>query len=136
MKKLNRIALVALMSLSGMAFADDTVVTTTPAATPSVTTVVTTPATPVTTPTVTDVSAAVVETDGACKAVVTACKDAGYVKEGDEGKRFWMDCMKPIVMMGSPVTGVTVSDDDVKACRADKIAKMQSDLDQLMKMPH
>lgn len=61
-----------------------------------------------------------------CKAVAKACLDAGYFKK-DSGKKFWMDCMKP-VLLGKTVTGVKIDADTVKSCRTDKINDLTQEL--------
>lgn len=63
----------------------------------------------------------------ACMSVVDSCKKAGYVKEDKGDKRFWQDCMKPVVM-GKTVKGVDVSMDTVKQCRKDKIVELKKKL--------
>ena len=68
--------------------------------------------------------------DKACVTVVKACLDAGYTRDGAEGKQFWKDCMKP-VMLGKTVSGVTVDAKDVKACRTAKIDQLKHELDEL-----
>jgi len=64
-----------------------------------------------------------------CMTVAHACKNAGY-DQGSEHKKFWFDCMKPLIM-GHTVKGVNASVDDIKNCRADKIAGMQKELKEL-----
>ncbi|HSW69688.1 MAG TPA: hypothetical protein VLI69_06020 [Gammaproteobacteria bacterium] len=71
----------------------------------------------------------------ACKSVVEACKKAGYVKEEKGDKRFWQDCMKPIVM-GQTVKGVDVSMDTVKQCRKDKIVELKKKLQEFESVPN
>lgn len=63
----------------------------------------------------------------ACGAIVDACKKAGYERGKDADKKFWQDCMKPIVL-GKSVKDVTVDSDTVKQCRTDKIADMKKQL--------
>lgn len=58
-----------------------------------------------------------------CKKIKEACETAGF-KKGDhkkDNKGLYIDCMKPL-MAGQTVAGVTVSTDDVSACK-DKQAK-------------
>lgn len=68
--------------------------------------------------------------DKPCASIVQVCIDAGYTADGTGDKRFWNDCMKPLVM-GKQVTGVSVNATDVKACRTAKIKKMQNELKEL-----
>lgn len=63
----------------------------------------------------------------ACKMVVESCKKAGYERSENGDKRFWQDCMKP-VLMGKTVKGVDVSADTVKQCRSDKITELKQKL--------
>ncbi len=67
-----------------------------------------------------------------CAAIAKACLDAGYTRGDDATKKFWQECMKPIVM-GKQVTGVTVDAATVKQCRTDKIAQMKKELNELQK---
>lgn len=62
-----------------------------------------------------------------CKNIVKMCKDAGYARNNAPGKRFWRDCMKPI-LLGQSVAGVTVDPKDVADCRNFKISKMRDEL--------
>src|SRR5438046_1411093 len=66
----------------------------------------------------------------ACTAIVDACKKAGYERKETGDKRFWQDCMKP-VMMGKTVKDVTMDSDTVKQCRSDKIAELKNKLKEL-----
>jgi hypothetical protein len=66
-----------------------------------------------------------------CATIAKACLDAGYLRDSQD-KKFWQDCMKPIVL-GQTVANVTVDADTVKMCRADKIAKMKKELAELQK---
>lgn len=68
--------------------------------------------------------------DKACTPIVKACLDAGYVRDGADGKQFWKDCMKPTVL-GKSVTDVKVDAKDVKACRTDKIKQLKVELDEM-----
>jgi hypothetical protein len=52
-----------------------------------------------------------------CKSIFEACKSAGFVKHGPAGRGMLENCIKPI-LMGQSVPGVTVSPDDVSACKA------------------
>lgn len=63
----------------------------------------------------------------ACNTIVEACKKAGYEKDKDAEKKFWQDCMKPIVL-GKSVKDVTIDSDTVKQCRTDKIAELKKQI--------
>lgn len=63
----------------------------------------------------------------ACGMIVDACKKAGYTKGDNGDKRFWVDCMKPIIM-GKSVKDVTIDSATIKQCRTDKIADMKKQL--------
>lgn len=65
----------------------------------------------------------------ACGAVAKACVNAGFAKK-EHGKKFWSDCMKPIIL-GQSVKGVNIDPATVKTCRTDKIAELQKELSQL-----
>jgi len=55
-----------------------------------------------------------------CKTLRAACGAAGYVKGGfKQGKGLFRNCMKPL-LSGSSVPGVSVSAEDVQACKARK----------------
>ena len=62
-----------------------------------------------------------------CGMVAHSCIKAGYGKTKTKGQYFWQDCMKP-VLLGKAVKGVTIDTDVVKACRDDKISKLQDEL--------
>jgi hypothetical protein len=58
-----------------------------------------------------------------CHAIEAACKAAGFLKGGAaQGKGLWKDCIQPI-LAGTAVSGVSVSAEDVQACKAKKIEK-------------
>lgn len=65
-----------------------------------------------------------------CVAVAKACKRAGYARQEGSGKRFWMDCMKPL-LLGQTVKGVNLDADTAKSCRSNKIDRMKKELDEL-----
>lgn len=67
-----------------------------------------------------------------CEIIAKACLKAGYFKKS-EGKAFWKDCMKP-VLLGKTVSGVKIDAGDVSTCRQSKISKMQSELEQLQQV--
>lgn len=58
-----------------------------------------------------------------CAAIAHACKSAGF----DKNKKFWVDCMKPIIL-GKTVKGVTIDSATVQTCRTDKIEAMKKEL--------
>jgi len=68
--------------------------------------------------------------DPACATIVKSCLDAGYTRDGAEGKQFWMDCMRPL-LLGKSVSGVAVAAKDVKACRTAKIAELKRELSEM-----
>lgn len=68
--------------------------------------------------------------DKPCAPIVKACLDAGYARDGAEGKQFWKDCMKPVVL-GKSVADVKVDAKDVKACRADKVKQLKAELNEM-----
>jgi hypothetical protein len=70
--------------------------------------------------------------DNACDSIVKACTSAGYVTNDEGTKRFWQDCMGPI-LLGKAVDGVTVDAANVKDCRKAKIEKMKKELKELEK---
>jgi hypothetical protein len=67
-----------------------------------------------------------------CAKIAKSCLDAGYTREAAVDKRFWQDCMKPVIL-GRTVDGVNLDTDTVKMCRADKIAKLKKELLELQK---
>lgn len=67
-----------------------------------------------------------------CAAIASACSAAGFVRTETPGKRFWQDCMKPIIL-GQTVSGVTVDSATVKACRVNKIQELKKELQELQK---
>lgn len=67
-----------------------------------------------------------------CAKIVDACTAAGFTR-GDTGdKRFWMDCMKPVIL-GKTVSGVKVDPRVVKDCKVHKIQKMKTELRDLQR---
>jgi len=70
----------------------------------------------------------------ACMKIVDACKKAGYERKESGDKRFWQDCMKP-VMMGKTVKDVNVDSDTIKQCRSDKISELQKKVTELKNVP-
>ena len=67
-----------------------------------------------------------------CANIVKACLDAGYTNEDTGDKKFWQNCMKPIVL-GQAVQGVTIDANTTKTCRTDKIAQMKKELAEFLK---
>lgn len=62
-----------------------------------------------------------------CMQIADACIKAGYTRQGDNDKKFWFDCMKPLIL-GHTVKDVTIDTVIVKACRTDKISDMKKEL--------
>ena len=62
-----------------------------------------------------------------CAAIAKACAHAGFSRKETPNKKFWADCMKPVIL-GQSVKGVTVDADTVKACRANKVDEMKKEL--------
>lgn len=62
-----------------------------------------------------------------CGMVAKACLHAGYSRKQSEDKKFWSDCMKPVIL-GQTVKGVKLDGDTVKACREDKINELKQEL--------
>lgn len=71
------------------------------------------------------------ENSAACDAVSKACMDAGYSKD-DGDKKFWQDCMKPL-LMNKKVTDVKIDAKTVNTCRSDKIKEMKEEIKELQK---
>lgn len=67
-----------------------------------------------------------------CESIAKACEDAGFTREGGEGKAFWHDCMRPI-LFGKQVSGVSIDAKVVRACRQFKIKNLQQQLDEFRK---
>lgn len=65
-----------------------------------------------------------------CGSIAQACLSAGYARDANAGKKFWQDCMKPLVL-GKKVDGVNIDVATVKACRKAKIAQLKSDLNDM-----
>lgn len=66
----------------------------------------------------------------ACGPIATACKTAGFSQGDTVGKRFWIDCMQPL-LVNKTVSGVTVDAAAVQTCRAYKIEEMKKELNDL-----
>ncbi|OAI48024.1 hypothetical protein AYO45_05355 [Gammaproteobacteria bacterium SCGC AG-212-F23] len=67
-----------------------------------------------------------------CGVIAKACLAAGYARTEEKSKKFWKDCMKPVIL-GKTVQGVTVDAATVKACQAKKVEQLQNDLQDLQK---
>lgn len=65
-----------------------------------------------------------------CAAIAKVCTHAGFSQKSTAHKKFWLDCMKPVIL-GQAVKGVTVDATVVKACRTDKISQLQEELKEL-----
>lgn len=68
--------------------------------------------------------------DKPCLMIAKACVAAGYVIKDSTNKRFWQNCMKPI-LLGNTVSGVKVDAAMAKTCRAHKIQEMKMELKEL-----
>ena len=62
-----------------------------------------------------------------CAAIAKACLNAGYSRNENEGKKFWVDCMKPTIL-GKNVKGVNVDSSTVKSCLMDKVNQLKQEL--------
>ena len=65
--------------------------------------------------------------DKPCATIAVACSAAGFTREAAANKKFWQDCMKPI-LLGKTVSGVTVDPGVGQACKTLKIEKMKKEL--------
>lgn len=65
-----------------------------------------------------------------CDTIANACLGAGFGRTETSGKRFWQDCMKPI-LLGQTVSGVTVDSTTVQTCRVSRIEELKKDLKDL-----
>lgn len=65
-----------------------------------------------------------------CGMVAKACLHAGYAEKHNAKKKFWMDCMKPL-LLGKTVKDVTIDAAIIKACRTDKINDLKQELNEL-----
>ncbi len=66
-------------------------------------------------------------TDKPCGMIADACATAGFARTETPNKRFWQDCMRPIIL-GQTVSGVTVDAATVKACQTSKVDELKQDL--------
>ena len=67
-----------------------------------------------------------------CAMIAKACLDAGFSNTNMTDKRFWQDCMKPVVL-GQTVQGVTIDSSTVKTCRSDKITQLKKEVAEFQK---
>jgi hypothetical protein len=65
-----------------------------------------------------------------CAAIAKACTDAGYVRGDSSDKKFWMECMKPVVM-GKTVKDVKIDASTAKDCRMHKIEEMKKEIKEM-----
>jgi hypothetical protein len=70
--------------------------------------------------------------DKLCASIAKACVDAGYKHSAGEGKYFWQNCMKPLIL-GKTVSNVSIDTTAVKECRTAKIKQLSHLLDALKK---
>ena len=68
-----------------------------------------------------------------CENIVNVCVNAGYTRANKQGKTFWGDCMKP-VLLGKSIVGVNVDAKDAVACREFKITKLKAELQELQQV--
>ena len=73
------------------------------------------------------------ESGKACGTIADACKAAGFSDSDSAGKRFWQDCMEPIIM-GKTVANVIIDAPIANTCRHDKIAELKKELQKLQKV--
>ncbi|MBA3662290.1 MAG: hypothetical protein H0W64_11200 [Gammaproteobacteria bacterium] len=64
-----------------------------------------------------------------CAMIAKACKQAGFGRHSETNKKFWKDCMKPVIL-GQSVKDVKVDADIAKSCRTDKINRLQQELNE------
>jgi len=64
-----------------------------------------------------------------CAVIAKACLNAGYSRKGNDDKKFWSDCMKPIIL-GKAVKNINVDSATVKSCRTDKINAFKKELNE------
>lgn len=69
-----------------------------------------------------------------CGDIAKACVKAGYLKKSDDGKSFWLSCMKPVIL-GQSVKGIKVDATTVSSCRSDKITQLKQDLNDFESVP-
>jgi hypothetical protein len=65
-----------------------------------------------------------------CAAVADACVKAGYARDSAGDKKFWKDCMKPVLLDKIP-QNVSVDLATAKACRMNKISELNRELAEL-----
>lgn len=65
-----------------------------------------------------------------CGTIADACKAAGFTDGDTTTKRFWQDCMEP-VLMDKAVEGVTYDKVTATSCRMSKISDMKAEIKKL-----
>lgn len=68
--------------------------------------------------------------DKACANIAKACVAGGFNRQDYPTKRFWQDCMKP-VLMNQEVVDITIDPKVAAACRAVKIDELKAELSDL-----
>ena len=68
-----------------------------------------------------------------CATIASACLGAGFTREENADKKFWQDCMKPL-LLGESVQGVSVDAGVVKECRNNKIIDLKKELSELQRL--
>ena len=66
----------------------------------------------------------------ACGIIANACISAGYSRDEHTNKKFWQDCMKPL-LYGQSVADVTINSATINACRYAKINELKQELKDL-----
>lgn len=66
----------------------------------------------------------------ACDAIAKRCLAGGFTQRDYPTKRFWQDCMKP-VLMNQEVVDITVDPKLAAACRAERIQEIKTELSEL-----
>lgn len=64
-----------------------------------------------------------------CAVIAKTCLNAGFSRKGNDNKKFWSDCMKPIIL-GKAVKGINVDSVTIKSCRIDKINALKKELNE------
>lgn len=67
-----------------------------------------------------------------CATIAKACLAAGFDRT-TPNKKFWQDCMKPIIM-NQTVQGVTIDPATAKDCRINKIDQLKKELEEFQKV--
>lgn len=79
-----------------------------------------------------DFSDALYGSDQSCKTIAKKCIAAGYKQRESGDKKFWFDCMKPI-LLGKAVSDVTIDTTTVKTCLNNKIEQLKQELQEMQK---